>query len=153
MNIFSRTPSATGSFLIFPVILLSIGWNVPKFFEMSTCYVQQNKSLSHEKNLTDDSIFVADVCVTDLRDNYSYCRDYILIANFLMMALVPFLLIAIFNILTFRKIYLCSLSSKRTTSRQERDQAIAIMLSTIVLVFLLCSVPRIIINSWEVKAL
>ena len=42
------------------------------------------------------------VCATDLRDSYRYCRDYLLIANFVVMALVPFLLLVIFNSLTFK---------------------------------------------------
>ena len=48
------------------------------------------------------SFFFLQVCTTALRDSYTYCRDYLLIANFVVMALVPFLLLIILNSLTFR---------------------------------------------------
>ena len=42
------------------------------------------------------------MCTTELRDDYHYCRDYLLIANFVVMGILPFLLLILFNTLTFR---------------------------------------------------
>ena len=44
------------------------------------------------------------LCPSTLRTNLSYTRDYIFIANFLGMALIPFTLLAIINFKLFRTI-------------------------------------------------
>ena len=44
------------------------------------------------------------VCPSSLRTDMSYTRDYIFIANFLGMALIPFALLAIINFKLFRTI-------------------------------------------------
>ena len=91
------------------------------------------------------------VCSTSLRDNYRYCRDYLLIANFTVMALAPFLLLILFNSLTFRIIRQSSINNVRTSKRVRRDQSIARMFIIIVIIFFICNTPRMILNSWEVE--
>ncbi len=44
------------------------------------------------------------LCPTELRRNATYVRDYILLANFLVMALIPFLLLSLLNFLLYRTI-------------------------------------------------
>ena len=153
--------------------LLSVCWNIPRFFELQTCYIFYNETLNYsiENNTVTEthsqsnfSIFLSkmsdseeeesllpQVCATELRENFQYCRDYMLVANFLMMAFIPFLTLAIFNGLTFRKIVSSSRTNTRTSKRQERDHTIAMMLSCVVLVFFICSSGRIVLNLWEVR--
>ena len=47
------------------------------------------------------------LCPTALRVDESYTRDYILIANFVAMLLIPFLLITILNFRLFKTIKVC----------------------------------------------
>jgi hypothetical protein len=44
------------------------------------------------------------LCPTELREDPVYVRDYILLANFLVMALIPFLLLSLLNFLLYRTI-------------------------------------------------
>ena len=44
------------------------------------------------------------ICPTKLRVSLSYTRDYILIANFVGMALIPFAILTILNLKLFRTI-------------------------------------------------
>ena len=66
------------------------------------------------------------ICPTPMRKNYSYSRDYILIANFLMMLLLPLVLISVMNTLMFLTIRKSSRRQNVTqvTSRQRRDRKV-----------------------------
>ena len=94
-----------------------------------------------------------EVCKYELRDDFNYCRDYLLIANFIVMALIPFLLLIIVNTFTFRIIRISTRNNKRTSKRERRDQGIARMFVFIVFVFFFCNTPRIILNIFEVELL
>ena len=108
-------------------------------------------------NTTDDEDLKTEefpeVCKYELRDDFNYCRDYLLIANFIVMALIPFLLLIFINTLTFRIIRISTRNNNRTSKRERRDQGIARMFVVIVLVFFFCNTPRIILNIYEVKLL
>ena len=141
---------------ILPVASLSVRWNIPKFFELQTCYLNEkfggnkikfhrNENWTNLQNLEYQKIW--QVCATSLRDNYNYCRDYVLIANFLVMALIPFLLLGILNSLTFQVIRMSTQNNPRTSKLQQRDQGIAKMFVLIVSVFFFCNTPRIVLNN------
>ena len=122
---------------------------ISRFFELQTCYIELN-STDLPASATNTSPLEPAVCTTDLRESYEYCRDYLLIGNFLLMALLPFLLLGVFNGLTFHMIRTVSSRQATTSRRQERDHTIAIMLSSVVLVFFVCGSLRIVLNLWEV---
>ena len=127
---------------IVPVVFLTILWNIPRFMELKTCYSIKNVSTK---------ILFPEICPTNLRKNLSYTRDYILIANFLVMALIPFILLSVFNYLLFRTIQESGKKNRKTTTRQKRDQKIAAILILVVLVFGCCNFVRIITNLYEVS--
>ena len=89
------------------------------------------------------------ICPTEMRKSYAYSRDYILTANFIMMMLVPLVLISIMNLLLYLTIRRSS-NRIRVTSRQRRDQKVAMLLITVVVVFIGCNMIRICINTYEV---
>ena len=104
-----------------------------------------------EFNMTGDTVVYPQLCSTPLRDNYRYSRDYLLIANFLVMAFIPLLLLIIFNSLTFKIIRTSSLTNARTSTRQRRDQGIASMFIFIVIIFVICNLPRMFLNMLDVR--
>ena len=144
---------------LLPVTLLTVCWNIPKFFELYTCYLPSNLNMTTTNitDITDDEDLKTEnfpeVCKYELRDDFNYCRDYLLIANFIVMALIPFLLLIIVNTFTFRIIRISTRNNKRTSKRERRDQGIARMFVFIVFVFFFCNTPRIILNIFEVKLL
>ena len=98
---------------------------------------------------TNSSSFeVLSICPTELRRNLLYIQYYILIGNFVIMVLVPFVLLVILNGYLYRVII--SKRIIRSSARQTRDQKIAKILITIVLIFFVCSLPRVVINTYEV---
>ena len=44
------------------------------------------------------------ICSTDLRDDPGYIRDYILLANFIVMAFLPFVILTVINTMLYRAI-------------------------------------------------
>ena len=88
-----------------------------------------------------------------MRKDPRYIRNYILLANFFFMAFLPFIILVITNSLIYRTITSISNLNKKTTSRQKRDQSIAMILVGIVIVFGFCNTFRIIINLYEVSLL
>ena len=143
---------------IFPVIFLAVIFNIPRFYELETCLTLNssrdlNMTFSCDQvieNKTSESCKIA-ICPTDLRKSFHYCRDYVLIANFVMMVLVPLLTLSTLNWHIHRFITVFSRSIVNTSSRQKRDQRIAAILIIIILVFTCCHVPRVVINVYEVR--
>ena len=107
-------------------------------------------------SLQEDRIIVAGepvnitVCPTSLRDNTDYVRYYILVANFVVMVLIPFIILSVLNTMLYKAVKRTGSVYKKTTSRQRRDQSIAVILAAIVVVFAFCNVFRMIINLYEV---
>ena len=85
-----------------------------------------------------------------MRDDPAYTRDYILLANFIVMAFIPFLILTVINSMLYQTITRSTAANKRSNNRQKRDQNIAMILVGIVVVFVFCNIFRIIINLYEV---
>ena len=91
-------------------------------------------------------------------------RDYILIANFVGMALVPFLLLAALNFKLYATIKVLTTTrpiitlfifeesgakNQKRTHRQKRDRQIASLLILLVIVFGSCNIVRVIFLMME----
>ena len=72
--------------------------------ETKTCPVPKEFPPSHTREQFKDQNQVPVLCPTALRVAKSYTRDYILIANFVAMLLLPFLIITILNFRLFKTI-------------------------------------------------
>ena len=89
------------------------------------------------------------VCSTAVRADPRYVKYYILLANFLVMTLLPFLLLIITNSLIYRTVWLTS-RNRLSARRLRRNRKIATVLFLIVLMFILCNFSRVLINIFEV---
>ena len=147
-------PRFTSGFYIFSVILLTSFWNIPRFLELQTCYILNNTKVSfcEVRNQSDCQV---NLCATELRQNLQYCRDYILIGNFVVMVFLPLFLLSIFNGYLYHVLAKSSRKNRRQSirSRPKRDQGIATILITIVIVFGFCNVPRVFLNLFEVRTI
>ena len=93
---FFRSIHYSRCFYLLPVVLLTLVWNIPRFMELETCY-KLNISRVSLCDVNNTSECQLTVCVTEIRRNLSYCRDYILIGNFLIMIFLPLLLLSFLN--------------------------------------------------------
>ena len=91
------------------------------------------------------------ICSSELRDNTNYVRYYILLANFIVMALVPLLIMSVLNSRLYKAVRRSgNIQARRSLRRNQRDKSIALILIGIVIVFAFCNAFRIIINLYEV---
>ena len=91
------------------------------------------------------------ICSSDLRNNTNYVRYYILLANFIVMALVPLLIMSVLNTLLYKAVRRNgNIQARRSLRRNQRDKSIALILIGIVIVFAFCNAFRFIINLYEV---
>jgi len=135
---------------IIPTILLSIVWNIPRFNELYTCVKRGNESFKASEVVINTTTEEYSICLTDLRKDPRYIKNYILLANFFFMAFLPFMILIITNSLIYKTITNISQVNRKSTSRQKRDQSIAMILVGIVIVFGVCNTFRIIVNLYEV---
>lgn len=143
--------SLSSAIYVVPVVIFTLIWNIPHFTELNTCYKMMNMTMvSINGSMNTTLVPVPRLCPSSLRTNLSYTRDYIFIANFLGMALIPFALLAIINFKLFRTIKASTLRCPKTNRRQKRNQKIASLLILLVAVFGCCNMVRIITNFYEV---
>ncbi|XP_023336275.1 FMRFamide receptor [Eurytemora carolleeae] len=118
-----------------------------KQFNQSLEDAQRTYTNSYNQSITDEN---PTLCPTKMRNDPMYIRYYILLANFFMMGLLPFIILAVTNFLLYKTVTSSSTLASRATARQKRDQSIAKMLVFIVVVFVCCNVVRMVLNLYEV---
>ena len=62
-----------------------------------------NISLQEDRIIVSGEPANITVCPTSLRDNPDYVRYYILVANFVVMVLIPFMILSLFTLPSFSK--------------------------------------------------
>jgi hypothetical protein len=124
---------------VLPVTLFSILFNVPSFFEFSVSYYEDfnSNSTATEHYLTP----------TELRLNHSYVTYYTNYGKLFFTGIVPFLGLLFFNIMVF--LQMKKLMRFSDQSRSQKEYELARVLVVIVLVFLICHIPRLGLNLYE----
>lgn len=122
MDSISRRGYNSKTFVL-PVIIVTLLYNLPKFFELTvtTDMMMQNKTCleileaphyqEYHANCTDDETanvsvpkYQVNIQASDIRANSWYIRYYLVWLNMITQFLIPFVLLIIFNILTYKKI-------------------------------------------------
>jgi len=140
---------------IVPVIIISVVFNTPKYFEIETYEVKStNSGNGNESSTGNDEDVIVSVKATDLRMNDDYIFYYNNLAKLIVTGVVPFAALCVFN----SKIY-CALRRRRklmgpnaTAAHQQQlneDNRQALVLFGIVLIFFVSNVPRILLNLHE----
>jgi len=115
-----------------PIIFCSFLFNIPRFFELRTEMKLTNMTIEGT-NLTEEKM-MPQVVMTEIRKNPSYSRDYVMIANFISLIVVPMLVLIILNTSIFRKISQANARHNAISSHQRSDHSVAKMLIILVLV-------------------
>jgi hypothetical protein len=121
--------------LLCPLMVFAFLFNIPKFFESEVIY--------HKDGNTTE-IYLD---VTELRMNDGYVTWYINYARLIVLGLLPFTAISFLN----TKIYLAI--RRRRKGRRRPDDNLSIVLVIIVAVFIICNLPRLILNMHEITVI
>ncbi|XP_023332699.1 FMRFamide receptor [Eurytemora carolleeae] len=128
-----------GSFggYILPIFAFSVFFNLPKFFELKIDFVK-------EKN--DDSFSIPYVLPTLLRKSpeYSY---YTIGAVFIFLGLIPLCSVSVLNYLVVRRMK--KLGGDDSHLATFRDRTSTYLLSGVVIIMIICHLPRNILNVYE----
>ena len=134
-----------------PIMVSSLIFNIPRFFELRTELKLSNFTYFNE-TLNDYDVeerFCPTLVPTDIRKNPTYSRDYVLIANSIALVFVPMLILVVLNSFIFRTIRNATQRHNAISSHQRRDHSVTMMLLFIVVVFIICHSIRSIINTYE----
>ena len=123
-----------------PIVVCSLLFNVPRFFELRTEMRPVNVTSYNLDNGTNttEQIMMPTLLNTEFRMNQSYSRDYILIANAIALVFFPMVVLLVLNSLIFREISRATQRHNAISSHQRRDHSVAKMLIFIVCCFIVC---------------
>ena len=110
------------------ITLLSVLFNIPKFFESKV--IEDENGFSY-------------IDYTDLRTNPLYNSLYHCWSRLLVLGILPFSIVSLLNV----KIYLAIKKLRRRHLKEE--ERLCIILITIVVTFFVCNLPRLILNIHE----
>ena len=131
---------------ILPALLLAFIFNIPKFLEIELVLIE---NFNAKANLTEE---VYDFNITSLRLNPDYIFFYIHLARLLVMGILPFISLLFINILIFKKVKTSSVImvySLNMQRKQRKTRSRSIILMSIVVMYLTCNLPRVILNLTE----
>lgn len=137
-----------------PIILFGILFNLPKYFEL--------KAILPERNNSDGSngTNLVQFLPTELRLNEDYAFYYVHLTRFFITGILPFtsllfLNYGIYRAMKQRRTNTSLANSNRnnnttaTNNHESEENRQALVLFFIVLLFLVCNVPRIVLNFYE----
>jgi len=147
---FQQCQMCNGLGYIVPIVLFSVLYNLVKFFEIETVYLEHEEWMV-DSNGTNISTTVQYpwMNATDLRRNPVYAEYVVFVLNFVVMGLVPVLLLAGLNFLIYRSISRATATHNNISSAHRRDTTMARLLMAIVVVFLCCHSTKIVVNFYE----
>jgi len=112
------------SFHIIPVIILAVLINIPKFLESKVGFEDQTTWIE----------------ITDMRKSFEYTLYYQHWTRFLILGIIPLILLTFLN---FRIV----IHTKRSNSKERTYSTILLL---IVAIFILCHMPKVALNFYEV---
>ena len=122
------------------ICLLASLYNIPRFWEVTwqTTYYPQL-----EANITN-------VVSTELRADPTYINVYITWLYLVVMYIVPFSCLALFNLLIYREVRRANSARASLTRLQQKEIRLATMLMVVVVVFFVCNLLALVVNILEV---
>lgn len=154
-------------YYVLPVVFITFLLNIPKFLEgqlkwedesmaiQQTEEAEMNHSLEMNEpmqNFTDEvPRWVPSYQPTELRKNSDYIRYYIMWGRMFTTALIPVLLLVFLNAKIIFDVYLSNVKVQRFGSKRRflKELNFFFIMLVIVIVFILCHTPRIVVDTWE----
>ena len=144
-------------FYILPVLLLSFMLNIPKFLEGEIRWYPENDTFQGDDlNLTSSDYVEEEVRVsvpayrpTELRKDSNYIKFYKTYFRLFSTAVIPFLALIFINLRIIAD--LSHMKPKRFGSQRKlwKEMNMFLVLLCIVIIFICCHVPRVIIDIFE----
>jgi len=147
---FRQCKMCNGLGYIIPIVVFSVLYNVVKFFELETIYLEyeENIELGNGTNISTTVIYPW-INATQLRTHPQYSQYVVAILNFIIMGLLPVFLLSCLNFMIYQSISRATQTHNNISSAHRRDSTMARLLMAIVIVFFCCHSTKIIVNFYE----
>jgi len=154
-------------YYVLPVVLITFLLNIPKFLEGEVKWrddsmaiqqiheAEKNHSLEINeplKNWTGEiPQWEPGYQPTNLRKNSDYIKYYIMWGRMFTTALIPVILLLFFNAKIIFDVYVSNVKVQRFGSKRRflKELNFFFIMLVIVIVFILCHTPRIVVDTWE----
>ncbi|XP_040578439.2 FMRFamide receptor [Lepeophtheirus salmonis] len=120
-------------------VLFAAIYNIPRFFEITRTTVYDPKTQAN----------ISQVNATDLRRNSTYISVYITWMYLVVMYIIPFSCLAMFNLLIYRAIRAANTMRAKLSRHQKREISSATMLMCVVWAFFICNILPLVVNILE----
>ncbi|KAK8753491.1 hypothetical protein OTU49_004665 [Cherax quadricarinatus] len=122
---------------VISVALFSVLYNLPRFWEVSyqECYIRGE--------------WLTVVVPSQLRQDPYYIEIYIMWLYLIVMYLIPFLSLMVFNFFIYKEVRAANHERQQLSRLQRKEIGLAVMLLVVVTVFFVCNVLAFIINILE----
>jgi len=148
----ANTSAANVANYAVPVFVFSTILNIPKFFETELVTVEMeitNYNTTADRNVSQFAN-ITTYLFTDLRNDKNYITFYVNWGKLVLTGLLPVTALLYFNICIYRRIKYAHIRSHRNNnSCMHNEMNLSVILVCIVVVFLLCHLPRLAINCAE----
>lgn len=151
-NPFNCNVHGQGGRYIAAIVVISIVFNVNKFFEVGVDYVDVPTEVLDAETGAYSVVNVTRpmVVITPLRDNDDYTKAVILL-NFIVMVVLPLLVLSVCHALTFRTIRENTLRHNAISNHQRRDNDMAFLFFIIITFFVVCHSGKFALNFFEIS--
>lgn len=126
-------------YCILAITIFAVLYNVPKFFEIT---LLEGEDENH-------GVFYC-LRASSLRRDSKYINIYIHWMYLIFMNLIPLTGITFFNLEIFRRVRRVNKMRYKLTQREMQDIKLTSMLFCVVVVFLICNFPAVLVNIYEV---
>jgi len=141
---FTNIQICRGYVYILPIIFLSVVYNIPKFYEVETT--------THCELLLDGTVnYFPHYKRTSMRSKADYSIIYIGFSNCVVNVLIPMLLLSLLNLAIYQAVSRAATHHHHITggTGHRRDSTMAALLTSMVLVFVLCHSLKAGLNIYE----
>jgi hypothetical protein len=122
------------------IAVLSSLYNLPRFWEVTW------KTVYYRGYNETETI----VAPTSLRDDGVYIGVYMTCLYLVVMYIVPFISLAVFNLWIYLEVRRANSERARLTRQQQKEIGLATMLMVVVFVFFVCNILALVVNILEV---
>eukprot|EP00095_Tigriopus_kingsejongensis_P010932 snap_masked-scaffold206_size259025-processed-gene-1.14 protein:Tk10932 transcript:snap_masked-scaffold206_size259025-processed-gene-1.14-mRNA-1 annotation:"fmrfamide receptor" len=124
---------------VFFFALFAVIYNIPRFFEV-TWETQYLEDFGENRTV---------IAVTDFRKSALYIKLYISWMYLVFMYIIPFVSLAVLNLLIFLEIRKANVTRSILSNQEKKEHNLAVMLLVVVFIFFICNILPLILNIIE----
>ena len=151
LGYYNHSKLFTHLFYTLPIVMFSVLFNAPRFFELTTVWIPWNETIIDTTTMKEVNVSILKPIIqgSPMRQDQNYITYYIVLSNAILLTFIPMFLLLVLNGATFRTIKKGMKLHNAISVQQRQEHKAARMLISIVTAFIICHSIRFIINMYE----